>query len=66
MKCPYPVFVFLVVLSILGSLVTAYFSVAGTDTFTIIGNIILTIVMFVYAALRVKSGKIQLKSIEGI
>lgn len=66
LKCPYPVFVALVVLSILGSLVTAYFSVAGTDIFTIIGNIVLTLIMFVYATLRVKSGKVQLKSIEGI
>ncbi|MCI9228000.1 MAG: hypothetical protein HFG86_08230 [Dorea sp.] len=52
--------------SILGSLVTAYFSVAGTDMFTIIGNAVLTIVMFTYATWRVKSGKIELKSIQNI
>lgn len=66
LKCYYPVFVALIVLSILGSLVTAYFSVAGTDMFTIIGNAVLTIVMFTYATWRVKSGKIELKSIQNI
>ena len=66
LKCSYPVFVALIVLSILGSLVTAYFSVAGTDMFTIIGNAVLTIVMFTYATWRVKSGKIELKSIQNI
>lgn len=66
LKCPYPVYLILMCLSIAGSLVTAYFSLAGVDLFTVIGNIAFTIFMFAYATYRFKSGKVELKSIQGL
>ena len=64
LHCPYWIYVFFLVLSIIASLITAVFSMLGLDKVGIIGNIGLTAFLFIYSVLRLKSGKVKMVSIE--
>lgn len=66
LKVPYWFFCLLIVLSMAASLITAIFSMMSQTTAGIIGNIALTIFLFAFSFWRLKSGKVELKSVEGI
>lgn len=66
MKCPYWLYCVLITIGGLCSLVIGIYSLMMLDTVGIIGNIILTAGMFVYAHLRYKAGKVTFHSTEGI
>ena len=60
LKMPYPVYVLLMVASIVASLFTAVYSLRSLSTTAMIGNIVFTVVLFVYAWIRIKSGKVNI------
>lgn len=64
LKCPYWFYCLLIVLSMVASLITAIFSMMSQTMAGIIGNIGMTIFLFAYSYLRLKSGKVELKSIQ--
>lgn len=66
LRCPYWLYCVLLVLSMVASLITAVFSMLGLDAAGLIGNLILTLFLFGYSWLRVKSGKVVLNSIESV
>lgn len=66
LHCPYWLYCVLLVLSIIASLVTAVFSMLSLDFVGIIGNVFLTVFLFLFSFWRLKSGKVQMKSVEGI
>lgn len=66
MHCPYWLYCLLMVLSIVASLVTAVFSLLGLDMVGVLGNVVITVFLFVGSWLRIKQGKVQLKSIESV
>ncbi len=66
LHCSYPVYCILLTISGIASLLIGIFSLQLLDRVGIIGNIVLTIAMFIYAHWRLKSGKVELRSIEGI
>lgn len=66
LRCPYWLYCVLLVLSMAASLVTAVFSMLGLDLKGIIGNVLLTAFLFGYSAFRLKSGKVELHSIEHV
>lgn len=66
LRCPHWLYCLLLALSIIASLVTAVFSLLGLDTVGILGNVGLTVFLFVFSFWRLKSGKVELKSVEGI
>lgn len=66
LKCPYWLYCTLLVLSIIASLITAVFSLLGLSFAGIIGNVVITIFLFVYSSLRLKSGKVVMHSIENV
>lgn len=66
LKCPYWVYVTLIVVSIIASLITAVFSMLGLNMYGIIGNISITAFLFIYATYRHKKGYITMNSIKGI
>ncbi len=66
LHCPYWLYCLLLVLSIVASLITAVFSLLGLDLIGILGNVLLTVFLFVFSFWRLKSGKIDLKSIKDI
>lgn len=66
LRCPYWLYCVLLVLSMLASLITAVFSLLGLDMVGLIGNLGLTIFLFGFSFWRLKSGKVELKSIEGV
>lgn len=66
LRCPYWLYCVLLVLSMIASLVTAVFSLLGLDMIGLLGNLLLTLFLFGFSFWRVKSGKVQLHSIEGV
>lgn len=66
MHCPYWLYCFLLAISGIASLLIGIYSLMMLDTVGIIGNIALTLAMFLYAHFRYKSGKVHLYSIEGV
>ncbi len=66
MHCPYWLYCVLLVLSILASLITAVFSVIGLDMTGILGNVLLTAFLFGFSFWRLKSGKVDMSSIEAV
>ena len=52
MKCPYPVYVFLMILSTAANLAIAFLSLMGLNLMGILGNLGLTIFLFVFAKYR--------------
>lgn len=66
LRCPYWLYCVLLVLSMIASLVTAVFSLLGLDMVGLLGNLLLTLFLFGFSFWRVKSGKVQLHSIEGV
>lgn len=66
LRCPYWLYCLLLVLSIIASLITAVFSLFGLDMVGIIGNLALTVILFVYSGLRLKSGKVNMISVQNV
>lgn len=66
LKCPYWLYVALIVLSIVASLITALFSLLGLDLFGLLGNVGLTVFLIVYSWYRLKKGYVTMKSIGDI
>ncbi|WP_418666027.1 APC family permease [Allofournierella sp.] len=66
LRCPYWLYCVLLVLSMIASLVTAVFSLLGLDLIGLLGNLLLTAFLFGFSFWRVKSGKVQLHSIESV
>lgn len=66
LHCPYWLYCVLLVLSMVASLITAVFSLLGLDLMGIIGNVALTVFLFGYSFLRIKSGKVELRSIDSV
>ena len=66
LRCPYWLYCVLLVLSMIASLITAVFSLLGLDMIGLLGNLLLTAFLFGFSFWRVKSGKVQLHSIESV
>lgn len=66
LRCPYWLYCALLVLSMIASLITAVFSLLGLDMIGLLGNLLLTAFLFGFSFWRVKSGKVQLHSIESV
>lgn len=66
LHCPYWLYCLLLVLSIAASLITAVFSLMGLGTVGLVGNLILTVFLFGFSFWRLKTGKIDLKSIQNV
>lgn len=66
MHCPYWVYVTAIVVSMLASLVTAVFSLLSLNMAGMIGNVVFTTFLFIYAWWRMKSGKVRLQSVESV
>lgn len=66
LKCPYWLYVFLIVLSIVASLITALFALLGLDLFGLLGNLGLTVFLVWYAWYRLKKGYVIMHSIENV
>ena len=66
LRCPYWLYWVLLVLSMIASLITAVFSLLGLDMIGLLGNLLLTAFLFGFSFWRVKSGKVQLHSIESV
>ncbi len=60
MKVPFGVFVVLMLISIAANLYTAIFSMVGMSKLLVIGNLGMTIGLFVYSYLRIKAGKVNI------
>ena len=66
LKCPYWFYCLLIILSIAASLITAIFSMMSQTMAGIIGNIAMTVFLFGFSYWRLKSGKVELKSIQSV
>ena len=66
LKCPYWFYCLLIVLSMAASLITAIFSMMSQTMAGIIGNIAMTVFLFGFSYWRLKSGKVELKSIQSV
>ncbi len=62
LKVPFAVFVILMLIPIAAILYTAIFSMVGMSKVLIIGNLGMTIGLFVYSYLRIKAGKINIQN----
>ena len=56
----------LLVLSMVASLITAIFSMLSQDLTGILGNLAMTVFLFGFSFWRLKSGKVELKSIQSV
>lgn len=66
LRCPYWLYCGLLILSMAASLITAVFSLLGLDLAGVLGNLILTLFLFGFSAWRLKSGKVEMHSIETV
>ena len=66
LHCPYWVYCLLLVLSMVASLITAIFSMLSQNLTGILGNLAMTVFLFGFSFWRLKSGKVELKSIQSV
>ncbi len=66
LHCPYWLYCLLLVLSMLASLITAVFSLLGLDAVGLIGNLVITVFLFGFSYWRLKSGKVQIHSVDSV